>query len=331
MIELTVDGRTLECAPEETVLDCLDRNGERVPSSCRAGLCQSCLVRATDGAPPAEAQKGLKPALAAQGYFLACRCKPGGPLAITLESELTKRRPAVIAGITALTPRVLRVRIVPEEPIEYMPGQFLNLETPAGDIRSYSIASLPTEPWLELHVALIPGGKVSGWLRDSAHVGEGVNILGPQGSCCYTPGEPDQPLLLAGTGTGLAPLYGIAREALRHGHTGPIALYHGSLASSGLYLHAALTDLAGRHDTLAYHASALTLEPGDETIPSTPLDEMIFAHTPDLKGWRVFLCGAPEFVQMMQRKVFMAGVSMGAIHADAFVAPAPPAETTIPN
>jgi CDP-4-dehydro-6-deoxyglucose reductase len=320
---LHVDGQAIECAPEETVLDCLDRNGLDVPSSCRAGLCQSCMVKATGGTPPIEAQKGLKPALAAQGYFLACRCTPAADLSITLESELTRRRPAVIAEIRALTPRVLRVRVVPDEPIEYMPGQFINLETPAGDIRSYSIASLPTEPWLEMHIAIIPDGKVSGWLRNEAIVGQAVNILGPQGSCCYTPGNADEPLLLAGTGTGLAPLYGIARDALRHGHTGPIALYHGSLAPSGLYLHQDLEAMAANQATLTYHASVLNPEPDRTDIPATPLDELIFGHTPDLKGWRVFLCGAPEFVQMMQRKVFMAGASMGAIHADAFVAPAP--------
>ena len=323
MLRLDVDGRTLDCEPTETVLDCLDRNGVDVPSSCRAGLCQSCLVRATAGEPPIEAQKGLKPALAAQGYFLACRCTLREDLAITLESELTKRRPAVIADIHALTPRVLRVRIVPDEPLDYMPGQFLNLETPAGDIRSYSIASLPTEPWLELHIAIIPDGRVSGWLRNDAMVGQAVSILGPQGSCCYTPGNPDEPLLLAGTGTGLAPLYGIAREALRHGHAGPIALYHGSLVPSGLYLHEELRGLAEQSASLTYHASVLHHEPGYEDLPQTPLDELIFSHSPDLKGSRVFLCGAPEFVQMMQRKVFMAGASMSAIHADAFVAPAP--------
>lgn len=330
MIPLNVDGQVLDCAPAETVLDCLDRSGLSVPSSCRAGLCHSCLVRATEGSPTPESQKGLKPPLAAQGYFLACRCTPSEPLAITLASPLTQRKPAVIAEIRALTPRVLRVRLAPDAPLEYMPGQFLNLETPAGDIRSYSIASIPTEPWLELHVAVIPNGCVSGWLRDQAAVGQAVNILGPQGSCCYTPGNSEEPLLLAGTGTGLAPLYGIAREALRHGHTGPIRLYHGSLAAPGLYLHEALRGMAGTHPSLEYHASVLNAEDGAPDVPTTPLDQMIFEHIPDMKGWRVFLCGAPEFVQMMQRKVFMAGASMSAIHADAFVPPAQPAGTSPP-
>jgi len=39
---------------------------------------------------------------------------------------------------------------------------------------------------------------------------------------------------------------------------------------------------------------------------------------PNLKGWRVFLCGVPEMVKGMQRSTFMAGASMHDIYADPF-------------
>ena len=77
---------------------------------------------------------------------------------------------------------------------------------------------------------------MSGWFHDDAHIGERVSVLGPSGDCFYVPGKEEQPLLLVGTGTGLAPLYGILRDALRHGHRGPIHLFHGALHKGGLYL-----------------------------------------------------------------------------------------------
>jgi ferredoxin-NADP reductase len=49
------------------------------------------------------------------------------------------------------------------------------------------------------------------------------------------------------------------------------------------------------------------------------VDGIALETCPDLKGWKVFLCGNPELVKQVQRKTFMAGASMKDIHADAFL------------
>ena len=46
-----------------------------------------------------------------------------------------------------------------------------------GLTRSYSLASLPREGTLELHVRRIPGGSMSGWLFDRAKPGDAVQLL----------------------------------------------------------------------------------------------------------------------------------------------------------
>ena len=58
----------------------------------------------------------------------------------------------------------------------------------------------------------------------------------PKGNCFYIPDNPEQNLLLIGTGCGLAPLYGIIRDALAQGHRGAIKLYHGSKTVESLYM-----------------------------------------------------------------------------------------------
>lgn len=45
-----------EIDPEQSVLDCLTSMGVPVPSSCRNGVCQTCLMRAVCGTPPEAAQ-----------------------------------------------------------------------------------------------------------------------------------------------------------------------------------------------------------------------------------------------------------------------------------
>ena len=40
---------------------------------------------------------------------------------------------------------------------------------------------------------------------------------------------------------------------------------------------------------------------------------------PNLKGWRVFLCGHPEMVKSAKKRAFLSGAAMQDIYADPFV------------
>jgi hypothetical protein len=44
------------------------------------------------------------------------------------------------------------------------------------------------------------------------------------------------------------------------------------------------------------------------------------------RGWHSYLCGAPELVDQLRRRIFLAGARMDAICADAFL-PTAPAKT----
>ncbi|KFE62326.1 2Fe-2S iron-sulfur cluster-binding protein [Hyalangium minutum] len=312
--------------PQESVLEGLLRQGVSVPHACKAGVCQSCLVRAVSGAVPAQAQVGLKETLKARNYFLACSCRPepGSELELSGGAE-ELQVPARLESLELLSEEVLRVRLRPEAPFDYRAGQYLTLLRGDGLARSYSLASLPGEEALELHVRLLPGGAMSGWLGTQARPGDTVRIQGPVGECFYVPGQPEQPLLLAGTGTGLAPLYGVVRDALAEGHTGPIWLFHGARERSGLYLIEALRELAARHPNLHYRPSVLEGRLG-EGIAVGELDTLIRAECPKPAGWRAFLCGNPERVISLRKKLFLAGLSLKAIHADAFLPSARPPE-----
>jgi CDP-4-dehydro-6-deoxyglucose reductase, E3 len=233
---LTFEGKPIRIAPGETVLAALLAAGVELLNSCRAGVCQTCLVQAVEGNPPATAQQGLPDALKAQGYLMACVCKPEEPLHIVRANDIGKRIGASVVAIERLSPAVVRLRLEPDAPFSYRSGQFLALEAQDGTIRHYSIASHPEEDsFLELHIRLLPGGRMSRMIAEDLSCGDRLAISGPRGSCFYEGIDPEQPLILAGTGTGLAPLWGILRDALRRGHQGPIRLYHGALDRDGLY------------------------------------------------------------------------------------------------
>lgn len=319
MPQVTFEGQVYTLETGETVLAGLERHGVAVPSSCRAGVCQSCMLKAVSGAVPEAAGRGLQPTQRAQGLFLACSCVPADDLAVERPGEAHRAWPVTVASVRQLNPRTVELRLTRPEGFDYRPGQFVNLVRPENIVRSYSLASVPGyDETLHLHVMHLPGGAMSAWACTEAKPGDALEITGPLGNCFYLPGEPGRALLLLGTGTGLAPLYGIARDALAQGHTGPIHLFHGALTDDALYFYDELRALEAAHANFHYRPGAL--QGGKRAgVATGDIGHLALAACPDLAGHRVYLCGHPELVRTMQRKCFLAGANMADILADAFL------------
>ena len=325
MPRLRYEGREIPLAEGETVLDACARAGVSIPSSCRSGACQSCLVRAVDGPIPAAAQVGLGPAKRAVGALLACLCRPTADLDVAA-MDAAEDVPATITAIERLTPTISRVLLRPGAAMPYRAGQFVTLLRGDGLARAYSLASLPTEPLLELHVRRVPGGQMSSWLHDEAPVGAEVVLRGPAGECFYLAEAAERPLILVGVGTGLAPLWGIVRDALAQGHRGSITLLHGGRTPEDLYLRGPLEALAAAHPGLDLRFSALSGE-AEGRVSVGELDALTKATVAALPGRsqaRAYVCGDPALVGRLKKALFLAGLSLREIVGDAFVqAPAP--------
>lgn len=318
MPQLICGGRSLECPPGNTVLDTLTAHGIPLDSGCRNGVCQRCLVRALAGEVPKAAQQSLAPDLQEQGHFLACLCRPSGPLEIA-EPAAARRLDAQIVAVQRPSEQILALRLRPREPYAYRAGQFLRLYLDESTARCYSMASVPAlDGDIELNIRRVPDGRVSGSLHRSAQPGQWLQISDAMGKCCYAPARADQPMLLIGTGCGLAPLLGIVREALHKGHAGPIRLYHGSRDLDGLYYVEELAALTRQHANFCYVPCVSGPVTPTWAVPGRALERAL-ADCPELDGWLVYVCGHPQMVEAARKQTFLAGASTKDIHADPFV------------
>lgn len=310
--------RTFPCGEGQTVLDVLLENGQDVPHSCKMGVCVTCIMQVVDGEVPAQAQAGLRKTLAAQGNFLPCVCQPTADLRITDTDQQALYSPAMVQSIEYLPRDVCRIFLEPATPLYYRAGQFINLRREDGLARSYSLASVPSlDGPLELHIKRLKRGQMSNWLIDELQPGQHLGIQGPSGNCFYQPGRPEQNMLLIGNGTGLAPLMGIARDALSAGHKAPIRLYHGSQAMAGLYLDDDLRALEAAHDNFHYIA-CISREEAPKGYRQGRADDIAFAELAELTDWRVFLCGYPPMVDGAAERAARAGAMINDIVRDPY-------------
>jgi len=317
MPKLIYEGRSLPVLGGETVLDCLLRHGANVSHGCHIGACQACEQRAVSGSPGAESQVGLDAAQKAKGHFLACQCIPREDLVV--EPPASSSQEARVSAIERVSDRVLRLRLERPRGFDYRAGQFISLVR--GNVtRSYSLASLPQEDdTLELHVRRVQGGKMTTFLFDELRVGDRMKMEGPGGGCVYVPGAPDQPLLLCGTGTGVAPLLGIVRDALHTGHRGPIQLFHGVRTKSDAYAFDTLRALQAKHANFSF--TVCTLDASSERdVTSGALTEVLGRTVRGTAGRKLYLCGAPDMVASLRRWAVFAGSSSCDILMDPFIA-----------
>ncbi|VAW77553.1 hypothetical protein MNBD_GAMMA13-1995, partial [hydrothermal vent metagenome] len=205
MAKLDYQGKQYHSREGETVLQVFMRHAVTVPFSCGNGICHVCLQRCESGNIPAVSQKGLRQTLKQRDYFLICKCIPEGDMKITPPRDADLFNRAVVYKKELLTADVCRLLLEPATQLYYHAGQFINIRNQRGEMRSYSLASVPHEDYfLEIHVKRVADGIMTDWIFNELSENDELEFQGPEGSCFYAQGEQDQPLLLIGTGTGLS-------------------------------------------------------------------------------------------------------------------------------
>ena len=318
MSKLTFKGSTYTLNKYETVLECLLRHQQAIPYACKAGTCQACLVKAVDCEATPESRKWIKQSLQDQGYTLACQWVPDTDIEASLPTMTEFAVATSLRSMEPLNDHTLRVIVDVDDKgamFHYYPGQYVTLINPNGIARSYSVANdYEQDQYLEFHINDTAHGIFTGWLFNEAAEGATLHMRGPYGDCYYTnsSGE-DFPMILAGLGTGLAPLYGILNDALKHGHKGEIHLFHGGRTIDQLYYQQELESIQAQHEQFHYHPCLKEEGSPVEEVVDQTLD------MGSLNRTRAYLCGAPDFVHGLRTQIFLKGASSGNIFCDPFL------------
>jgi phenol/toluene 2-monooxygenase (NADH) P5/A5 len=297
-------GAEVSCRPDQTVLDACLREGIWLPHACTHGTCGTCKAEIVDG----EVDFGdaspyaLLESERAEGCALLCVAKPRCDL--TIEGEVdaeegvdihpVRDHSGVVGDLTDVGPEVRRLIIELDAPLAFNPGQYVQLDVPGDHQRPYSIASTPADPRrIELHVKRSPGGLATdGWIFQSLATGDRVTLSGPYGRFSFRSARPE-PMLLLGSGTGLAPLKSMLKHLVEKGSERPVVLYHGVATADHLYDHGWLQSIADQHDWFSYRP-ALSRDNWQGRTGRIP--ELLGQDYPRAAGHVAYICGSPAMV-----------------------------------
>ena len=130
-------------------------------------------------------------------------------------------RRAVVREVAHPSPAAVRLRLEVPDRIDHLPGQHYVVRLRADDgyvaQRSYSLASPPADPLIELYVARLDDGEVSSYLADVVEPGDELEVRGPIGG--WFVWNASAPALGVAGGSGVVPLVAMLRHARVVGRT----------------------------------------------------------------------------------------------------------------
>lgn len=207
---------------------------------------------------------------------------------------------------------------VPEQArdsFKYKPGQFLTMAIPSDQTgvvaRCYSLCSSPVadEP-MTVTVKRTAGGYASNWLVDQLRVGDTIRVLPPSGT--FTPANLNDDFLLFAGGSGVTPIYSIARSALLAGQ-GKVALFYANRDESSVIFAEELRALAERYADRLYIVHWL------ESVQGLPSAAHIRAFAEAYQSSNAFVCGPAPFMEATSKVLHDLGFPRERRHQEKFV------------
>jgi ferredoxin-NADP reductase len=209
-------------------------------------------------------------------------------------------RTATVVTVRHPTPRAVELRLDVPDRIDHLPGQHYVVRLTAEDgyraQRSYSVASAPEDPQLELFVERLDDGEVSPFLADVVAPGDELEVRGPIGGWFVWDGA--SPALLVGGGSGVVPFLAMLRHARLHGRTDLLRIAVSSRTLVELPYAMELMDAGA--------LIVLTREPyGDRAAARLMGDELKSLWEP---GRTAYVCGSARFAEAASQLLVDVGV-----------------------
>lgn len=315
--------RFVEAREAETIADAAYRVGMNIPLDCRDGACGACKCKVESGA--FESGFYIEDALsddeAAQGYALACQAKPKSEMAVSIlaSSAACKTKPqdwrTKMVGVERLSATSLAFTLEKPEGLTFLPGQYVNLGVPGTDqTRAYSFSSAPNANHVSFLVRDIPGGLMSGWLRERAKAGDEVSMTGPSGAFYLR--ELTRPALFLAGGTGLAPFLSMLGEIEAKQIGAPVHLVYGVTNDVDLVGVDALTRYSEKLPNVSFTTCVASTDSAHER-KGYVTDHI---RPEDLNGGVVdiYLCGPPAMVEAVRDWLAGQGVAPASFHYEKF-------------
>ena len=224
---------------------------------------------------------------------------------------------ATVVGHERRTMDVAVLRVAPDIPLRYVPGQSVALQSEVRPRlwRFYSMANAPRlDGTIDFHVRIIAGGPVSSALARSVAVGARLRLGAPVGTLQLNTASPRSVLLAAGS-TGLAPLKAMLEQLAAVASPPRTHLVFGARTAAELYDLADLEKMTAQWPWLTL-TPAVSHDPDFRGETGTVAD--VIGRRVPLGGHDAYICGSPAMVRATADRLRSLGLPTDHIYFEDF-------------
>lgn len=293
-LSLIVNDKALRAQKGMRVLDAVRAAGITMPHDCQQGWCEACRVRIDSGSLDAAGT-------AIGNSVLACRARLTGDVALRFDPQPKEMKTSgIVRHVTALSPDLIEVMVQVNQPVPYLPGQYVVLtsgkEAEFRACPTLSLEGLRDIDTLHFHINARTNPKA----RTTLTMGKRINLRGPFGQGFLRRDEGR--IVLVSSGTGFAGIWSIAVAARLGQPHRPLALVVSAHDPRNLYMRPALEWLA-KHGVTEMVLTASGAHPMPPTRYGRASDYLPALLASD----HVYVHGHPDMVRAVQRLAHQAG------------------------
>lgn len=237
-----------------------------------------------------------------------------------------------VGSVVAEAPGVKTFRLLPSSndrllPIQFVPGQFLNVAFSIGGARmnrSYSISSSPNQrEYLDLTIKREPRGAVSRHIVDLITVGDLIEASGPVGKFTFS-GTEAQSIVLIAAGVGITPMVSITRYLTERSWPGDIFFIYTCRTPADFILGAEIDALARQNPRLHVAVTITKAEgTGWKGLRGRITKELLTQTVPNIITRRIHVCGPPAMMEATKAILAQLGVPPEQVKSEQFGATRP--------
>ncbi|MEJ6599847.1 MAG: phenylacetate-CoA oxygenase/reductase subunit PaaK [Crocinitomicaceae bacterium] len=213
---------------------------------------------------------------------------------------------------------------------KFKSGQYLTLRTDINNEdtrRSYSLCSSPFENELRVAVKQVPNGKFSTYANNDLKVGMSVDVMTPSGNFALTTDSNNsKSYVLFAAGSGVTPIFSIAKSALHEEPKSDVTLFYGNKGFASIIFREEIEALKNQYmdrlrvvHVLSRESLGNPLQKG--RIDKEKADELFdgLLKGVDIEG--VYVCGPEQMIHAVKNSMTEKGVDASKIHFELFTTP----------
>ena len=300
-----VSGKSFQCGSDETVLDSALSNGFNFPYGCQNGFCGQCKAVILNGeieyagpTPEAISEEDHDANIA-----LLCQCTAKSDLYIavdeldSLANIQIRSMPCRVEEVNHLNHDVIQLilKIPGSQSLQYLAGQYIDIEHPDFEPRAFSIANAPVNSnLLEFHIRLVEGGQFTNFVFSTLAEKMILRIEGPKGSF-FLREDSNYPIIFIAGGTGFGPIKAIIEHLILMNSMRTVHLYWGVRAEQDFYLNLP-SEWSEKHTNINF-IPVLSEPDNTWSGKSGFVHEVVMNDFENLIDFEVYACGPPVMVK----------------------------------